>query len=59
MVISQPSPHAAEINTLGWRPIASLEFNYRTEGETLVISLHLCCAHRENRRIVQRPDQGV
>lgn len=36
MVISQPSPHAEEINALRWKPSSSLEFNYRTEGGLLV-----------------------
>lgn len=36
MVISQPSPHAADINAMGWKPFANLEFNYRTEGGVLV-----------------------
>ncbi|KAF9792186.1 hypothetical protein BJ322DRAFT_1027639 [Thelephora terrestris] len=33
MVIGQPSPHAADINAKGWKQVARMDFNYRTEEE--------------------------
>lgn len=42
MVIGQPSPHAAEINTLGWKQFARLDFNYRTEGG--IPTIHRLCS---------------
>ena len=37
MVIGELSPHAAEISGASWKQFASLDFNYRTEGEVLAV----------------------
>lgn len=39
-MLGEPSPHAAEIGTASWVQFATLNFNYRTEGEGLIYLAH-------------------